>query len=86
MAKLDGGGGGGCPVLTFAITPGLYVDDAPAKVGRLNLIALLCCTPPQRNCARRSSTLAHIPSEDRLPHTVQFGRAPRANNSRYGAV
>lgn len=27
--KLDGGGGGGCPVLTFAITPGLYVDDAP---------------------------------------------------------
>ena len=29
--RLDGGGGGGCPVLTFAITPKLYVSDqAPA--------------------------------------------------------
>lgn len=27
--RLDGGGGGGCPVLTFAITPMLYVDDGP---------------------------------------------------------
>lgn len=27
--RLDGGGGGGCPVLTFAITPKLYVDDGP---------------------------------------------------------
>ena len=25
--RLDGGGGGGCPVLTFAITPRLYIDD-----------------------------------------------------------
>jgi hypothetical protein len=25
--RLDGGGGGGCPILTFAITPNLYVDD-----------------------------------------------------------
>jgi hypothetical protein len=25
--RLEGGGGGGCPVLTFAITPKLYVDD-----------------------------------------------------------
>lgn len=25
--KLDGGGGGGCPVLVFAISPELYVDD-----------------------------------------------------------
>lgn len=25
--RLDGGGGGGCPVLTFAITPALYVED-----------------------------------------------------------
>ncbi len=25
--RLDGGGGGGCPVLTFAITPELYIDD-----------------------------------------------------------
>jgi hypothetical protein len=25
--RLDGGGGGGCPVVTFAITPALYIDD-----------------------------------------------------------
>jgi hypothetical protein len=25
--RIDGGGGGGCPVLTFAITPALYVED-----------------------------------------------------------
>ena len=25
--RLDGGAGGGCPVLTFAIAPALYVDD-----------------------------------------------------------
>ena len=25
--KMEGGGGGGCPILTFAITPKLYVDD-----------------------------------------------------------
>lgn len=25
--RVEGGGGGGCPVLTFAITPALYVDD-----------------------------------------------------------
>jgi hypothetical protein len=27
--RLEGGGGGGCPVLTFAIRPELYVDDGP---------------------------------------------------------
>ena len=30
--RLDGGGGGGCPILTFAITPKLYVDDGPAAL------------------------------------------------------
>ncbi len=30
--RLDGGGGGGCPVLTFAITPKLYVNDGPEAV------------------------------------------------------
>jgi Restriction endonuclease BglII len=29
--RLQGGGGGGCPILTFAIKPDLYVDDGPAK-------------------------------------------------------
>ena len=33
--RLDGGGGGGCPVLTFAIKPNLYVEDVdPAEVGQ----------------------------------------------------
>lgn len=27
--KIEGGGGGGCPVLTFAIKPALFVDDGP---------------------------------------------------------
>lgn len=27
--RIEGGGGGGCPVLTFAITPELYIDDGP---------------------------------------------------------
>ncbi|WP_417591874.1 BglII/BstYI family type II restriction endonuclease [Parasphingorhabdus sp.] len=26
--RLEGGGGGGCPILTFAIRPALYVDNA----------------------------------------------------------
>jgi hypothetical protein len=33
--RIDGGGGGGCPVLTFAITPALYVDDGPASPAQL---------------------------------------------------
>ena len=28
--RIEGGSGGGCPVLTFAITPELYVDDGEA--------------------------------------------------------
>jgi len=30
--RLEGGGGGGCPVLTFAITQKLYVDDGQQAV------------------------------------------------------
>ena len=30
--RIEGGGGGGCPVLTFAITPSLYVDDGEAAL------------------------------------------------------
>lgn len=33
--RVDGGGGGGCPVLTFAITPALYIDDGPASPGQI---------------------------------------------------
>ena len=28
LPKLEGGGGGGCPVLIFGITKKLYVEDA----------------------------------------------------------
>lgn len=31
--RLDGGGGGGCPILTFSITPALYIDDGPPSTG-----------------------------------------------------
>jgi hypothetical protein len=30
--RIEGGGGGGCPVLTFAITPKLFVDDGLAAL------------------------------------------------------
>jgi hypothetical protein len=33
--RLDGGGGGGCPILAFAITPALYVDDGPATAAQI---------------------------------------------------
>jgi hypothetical protein len=33
--KVEGGGGGGCPVLTFAIRPGDFVDDGPEALARL---------------------------------------------------
>jgi hypothetical protein len=36
--RLDGGGGGGCPVLTFAITPALYVDDGPPTLETIEAI------------------------------------------------
>jgi hypothetical protein len=35
--RLEGGGGGGCPVLTFAIKPALYIDNgaaAPVQVAQ----------------------------------------------------
>lgn len=37
--RIEGGSGGGCPILTFAITPALYVDDGeptPAQVAAVN--------------------------------------------------
>jgi hypothetical protein len=36
LPRLDGGGGGGCPVLAFAIKPSLYIEDVrPEDVARL---------------------------------------------------
>ena len=42
LPRIEGGGGGGCPVLTFAITPQLYIDDgdpAPEQVAAVNAVA-----------------------------------------------
>lgn len=33
--RIEGGGGGGCPILTFAITPNLYVDDGPPTADQI---------------------------------------------------
>lgn len=33
--RIEGGGGGGCPVLTFAIKPDLYVDDGPPTAAQI---------------------------------------------------
>jgi len=33
--KIEGGGGGGCPVLTFAIRPANFEDDGPAALAEL---------------------------------------------------
>lgn len=33
--RIEGGGGGGCPVLTFAIKPELYVDDGPPTAAQI---------------------------------------------------
>lgn len=35
--KVEGGGGGGCPVLTFAIRPQLFVDDGPEALEQLKV-------------------------------------------------
>lgn len=34
-SKIEGGGGGGCPVLTFAIRPALFEDDGPEALAAL---------------------------------------------------
>ena len=39
--RIEGGGGGGCPVLTFAIKPALYVDDGPPTPGQIAAVAAL---------------------------------------------
>ena len=49
--RLDGGGGGGCPVLTFAITPALFVDDGPKALAALK--AKIAAAKQTRIAARR---------------------------------
>lgn len=43
--RLEGGSGGGCPVLTFAITPALYVDDGPPSA---TTVATMPCMDDER--------------------------------------
>lgn len=44
LPRIEGGGGGGCPVLTFCIKPDLYVDDGDPDASTLAAIA---ATPPE---------------------------------------
>ena len=37
--RIEGGGGGGCPILTFAIKPNLYVDDGDPTPAQLEQAA-----------------------------------------------
>jgi hypothetical protein len=53
--KIDGGGGGGCPVLTFAIKPENFVDD-----GEEAYLALKAKVDAQKKAARK----AGLPVED----------------------
>lgn len=46
--RIDGGGGGGFPVLTFAITPKLYIDDGPEA------LATALAAKSQRDATKRS--------------------------------
>ena len=39
--RLDGGGGGGCPVLTFAIRDSLYVEDVDPSEMRSYVLSLI---------------------------------------------
>ena len=59
--RLDGGGGGGCPVLTFAITPKLYVDDGEAALEKAQQAKIL--RDAQRG-KRPSRPLKNMPIDD----------------------
>ncbi len=39
--KVEGGGGGGCPILTFAITPKLYIDDGQPTAATVKQMPLV---------------------------------------------
>lgn len=39
LPRIEGGGGGGCPVLTFAIKPALYVDDGDPTPAQIEAVA-----------------------------------------------
>jgi len=58
--KVEGGGGGGCPVLTFAIRPALFVDDGPEALAAL--AARMAAEKAAKGVARRRGV--PVPDED----------------------
>ncbi len=61
-SKIEGGGGGGCPVLTFAIRPALFVDDGPVALAALE--AQIAADKNLRDAAKRRGKLASDDEED----------------------
>ena len=60
--KIEGGGGGGCPVLTFAIRPVHFVDDGPEALAALR--ALAAAEKASRQAARRRGVPVPDDEED----------------------
>lgn len=58
--KVEGGGGGGCPVLTFAIRPVLFEDDGPAALEALKV--RMAAEKEARKAAKRRGLL--VPDDD----------------------
>ena len=66
--RIEGGSGGGCPVLTFAITPSLYVDDGEAA---------LAAARAAKAARRRGVSPAQVPL-DLGAEVAEPGIRPRA--------
>ncbi len=58
--KIEGGGGGGCPVLTFAIKPVLFEDDGPEALAALR--ARMAAEKEARKLAKRRGI--SVPDDD----------------------
>ena len=71
--RIEGGGGGGCPVLTFAITPELYVDDGPEA-----LEAALQAKAARAGRRRRSGVPLDLGAEEGEAEPGLWDREPEA--------
>ena len=60
--KLEGGGGGGCPVLTFAIRPVNFEDDGPEALAALR--ERIAAEKEARERARRAAKKLGLPVPD----------------------
>lgn len=71
-SKIEGGGGGGCPVLTFAIRPALFVDDGPVALAALEAKitaekkseAPINVAAARRRTTMRTATEAYSPNSE----------------------